>query len=101
MVATIGHSSSRDGRSCLILSVRRKNEAAPQICFQVATDKHNPDSATLDETQCFERSLWEARNAWDVERRRGGLFGHRFIRRADADAALKRALADLSAGGGR
>lgn len=51
------------------------------------------------ETRAFAKELVRARNMWDVERRRGGLFGPGFIRPADADAALKRALADLSAGG--
>jgi hypothetical protein len=49
----------------------------------------------IHETRAFAKELVRARNLWDVERRRGGLFGAGLIKKRDADRVLKSMLADL------
>jgi hypothetical protein len=97
MVATIGASSSRNGRSRPILSLNR-TEAAPQICSPVATKEHRQHSPDPDPVQRFEAWLCEQRNEWSIRNHRGGLAGDRRLSRADADRALGIALQALKPG---
>ena len=59
------------------------------------------NSAIADETQGFEAWLRSARNTWDIQRRRGGLFvPQRQLDKSGAERLLRSMLADLAAGGG-
>ena len=99
MVATIGASSSRqDGRKARPILTLRKVGQALQECAQVATNEQPQLSSIPDESQVFEAALWAARNEWDINRRRGGLFGRR-IGRDEADKLLANLIAGLAEGG--
>lgn len=52
----------------------------------------------LHETRAFAKVLVRDRNAYDINRRRGGLFGRR-IGKDEADALLARLVAGLAEGG--
>jgi len=56
------------------------------------------DFVDIANARVWGNALVAERSRWDIERRRYGLFSGR-IKRADADAALKRALEALKGGG--
>lgn len=56
------------------------------------------DGTDIDELRAFSKRWWSSRNAWDLGRRRSGMFGSRLLRRDDADRALKLALAEIGGG---
>lgn len=53
------------------------------------------ENETLAELRAACKALVASRNAWDVNRRRFGLFGSRRISRDEAPRVLARALAEL------
>lgn len=57
------------------------------------------DGVNLDEARAACKALVRDRNRWDIERRRGGLFGSSRLSRDEAAAALSAALAALPQGG--
>lgn len=53
------------------------------------------DDVDIEQLRAFGKQCWSSRNAWDLARRRSGLFGGR-LGRAEADRALKFELAKLT-----
>lgn len=79
----------------LVLTLKKNQPPAPidrSPQPRIEPEKH---SAPLSAIQAFEAALWAARNSWDVERRRGGLFGTRVLKRDEAERALRLALAEI------
>jgi len=73
------------------LSVRDPN--VESLLGGLGSEGHN-----LDELRAFCKNACRHRNDWDISRRRTGLFAAGRIRKADAPAALKKALAALEGG---
>lgn len=57
------------------------------------------EGSDLDELRRFCKAWTSDRNRFDIKRRRTGLFGSNRLRLADADRALKLALAEMAEGG--
>lgn len=89
---TLPPDGKRKGRP--ILGIKRPSENA-----QLGGIERDIDSRFEAEIQRFERALYEARNRWDIARRRSGLFGSRLLRKQDADHALNIALRELAKAG--
>ena len=58
-------------------------------------------SLELAKLRAFCKVAVGAANAFEMRKRKSGLFGDRRLRRVDADAALREALAELAKGGAR
>ena len=92
-----GNSSSRKGREGRPILTLMRIGAALQDGSKLPGAEHGNHSEKPSEKQDFETWLWDARNQWDIGRRRGGLFGAR-LDKAGAEQALQHELAKLEGG---
>lgn len=81
----------------------QKRKARPALTvgrpiFEQALAGGKFDFPHIMQARAWGNALMADRNRWDIERRRGGLFSGRRLKKADADAALKRALEALEGG---
>ena len=83
-----GHASPPNGKGRAVLSVR--SPIVEDILGGLTVD-----GVDLSPLRSFGKALVHARNAWDINRHRFGIFSRSRQRCADADAALKKALAEI------
>lgn len=84
---TLPPEGKRKGRP--ILGIKRPLETA-----QLGGNERSDHSGIEGELQAFETMMLRSRNEWNIRRARRGMFGGR-LRIADADRALKLALAEI------
>ena len=66
-------------------------------CSNLAGCEQSDNSNEGHQVQLFEAAICAARNIWDIRRRSGGLFAIGRLTKADAEAALRKALTALKA----
>lgn len=96
MVAIMdGNSSSRKGRGGRPILSLKSVEQAPEKNAQLGGIEQENHSEILDAIQAFEAMLCRSRSDWSIRQAKRGLFSSRKLDPADADRALKRALAGI------